>query len=185
MIGLRALVLNPNFLPISIFNMRKKPSTIPVEDAMTRIFAGTCEAVFHYDREILTQNENVDMKWPSVIVRKSSDIVMGSIKKNREFLYYRDHGRCQYCEELITLSAMTIDHVIPQCMGGGSEWTNIVTACGPCNSEKDAQLWKPVRKPYEPNYWQVLKNRRKFPVTIGCNSWRDFIGDWDAEVHLA
>ena len=66
MIGLRALVLNPNFLPISIFNMRKKPSTIPVEDAMTRIFAGTCEAVFHYDREILTQNENVDMKWPSV-----------------------------------------------------------------------------------------------------------------------
>ena len=48
MIGLRTLVLNANYLPVSIFPLQ----TISVEDATTRIFNGNIHAVFDYDRKI-------------------------------------------------------------------------------------------------------------------------------------
>jgi len=59
-------------------------------------------------------------------------------KKVRAAIYSRDNHRCYYCASTFDL---TIDHKVPQVIGGSSHASNLVTACKPCNSAKCA---KPV-----------------------------------------
>lgn len=46
------------------------------------------------------------------------------------------NGLCFYCRMPHTPNELTIDHVIPICQGGPHIITNIVFACGICNSSK-------------------------------------------------
>jgi 5-methylcytosine-specific restriction endonuclease McrA len=182
MLGLRTLVLNNNYMPISLFPLH----TIPAEDAITRVFNGTCRVVADYDRKILTPTH--DIKWPSIVARIDSMRIKEVVRLRRESLYYRDHGRCAYCEKPLTISELTYDHVVPQSQGGGSDWENVVAACPSCNSNKgDARpvgQWTPKWRPYRPTYYQLLAMRRKFPITVDHSSWIDFLGDWEAEIKV-
>jgi 5-methylcytosine-specific restriction endonuclease McrA len=45
---------------------------------------------------------------------------------------------CQYCGH--AAKDLTLDHVIPRRLGGGSEWDNLVTACRRCNARKSDKL---------------------------------------------
>src|SRR5690348_15700631 len=101
MLGLRTLVLNANYAPISLFPLH----TIPAEDAITRVFNGTCDVVAEYDRKILTPN--IDIKWPSIIARNDQMKIKEVVKLRTESLYYRDHGVCAYCERPITINTLT------------------------------------------------------------------------------
>ncbi len=195
MIGLRTLVLNRNYIPISIFPLH----SIPVEDAMTRIFNDTCRVVCNYDRKILTQT--ADLYWASVVARTDNKPIKSGVKLRRESLYYRDHGMCVYCDKPVVLgrmsdrkfahgqsNLMTIDHVIPKSLGGQVTWSNAVTACPSCNAAKGNKRavgkWIPNRKPYKPTYWQLIDIRRTFPIAVDHIDWMQFIGDWKAPVYL-
>lgn len=46
----------------------------------------------------------------------------------------RDGHRCYYCHT--TELPLTVDHVIPQALGGTDDPANLVAACSPCNSGK-------------------------------------------------
>jgi 5-methylcytosine-specific restriction endonuclease McrA len=179
-IGLRTLVLNANYLPISIFPLQ----TIPVEDAVTRVFNGTCNVVLEHNRDILTPNLN--MKWPSVIARIDSSKVLGKVKLSLEALYYRDHGVCMYCEKSLKIHEITCDHVVPKSKGGAYSWDNIVSACSSCNLKKGDHApvgqWKPKQSPYKPSYYQLLNMRRKFPIVVDDHNWMQFLGDWESDV---
>lgn len=179
-IGLRTLVLNYNYMPISLFPLH----TIPAEDAVTRIVNDTCRAVFEYDRSILTPTAK--MRWPSVIARVRPKKIKENVRLSPESLYYRDHGLCMYCEKPITMKEMTCDHVIPESRGGRYEWTNIVSACAECNFAKGAELpvgrWKPRVAPIKPNYYQLLEIRKKFPIVVDHESWIDFLSGWKNDV---
>lgn len=50
----------------------------------------------------------------------------------------RAEGRCQYClmHESFQGATFHIEHVIPQCEGGGSNPENLVLACPGCNLHK-------------------------------------------------
>lgn len=70
----------------------------------------------------------------------------------REGVLRRDRHVCAYCGG----KGDTIDHVLPRSRGGADAWTNLVAACGPCNTRKSNRLpheagmtlrWEP----YEPN----------------------------------
>lgn len=180
LIGLRTLVLNSNYTPISLFPMH----TIPAEDAVCRIFGGSCHVVFDYNRKIRTPN--LDMNWPSVIARNKMLKFKEKVKLRRESLFYRDHGLCAYCEKPLTISRVTYDHVYPKTHGGRHKWDNVVAACIRCNLKKDNSLpvgeWKPRMRPYYPTYWQLLSQRKKFPITIPDKSWTHFFNDWEADV---
>jgi 5-methylcytosine-specific restriction endonuclease McrA len=54
-------------------------------------------------------------------------------KPSRHMVYSRDNHQCQYCGSIKNL---TIDHVMPRSRGGSNSWTNLVTACMPCNTHK-------------------------------------------------
>ena len=180
MLGLRTLVLNASYMPISLLPLH----TVPVEDAVGRIFNKSCHSVFDYDRKILSPN--LDMNWPSVIARNTYINVKNELKLRRESLFYRDHGICVYCEQPITIRELTYDHVIPRREGGQKTWENIVSSCTKCNSLKGNKdpvgIWQPKWWPFKPNYHQLLANRRKFPILIDHKSWEQFFGDWESEV---
>lgn len=177
---LKTLVLNADYMPVSLFPLQ----SIPVQDAVTRVFNGTCHTVLEYDVPILTPT--VKMNWPSVIARNKTDRFTGKVTLTDQSLYYRDHGICMYCERKLTLHETTIDHVIPRSKGGNSDWTNVVIACSMCNYRKGNKLpvgeWKPKRNPYKPTYDQLLFAVRRFPITVYHNSWVPFLGKWNAEI---
>jgi 5-methylcytosine-specific restriction endonuclease McrA len=181
-IGLRTLVLNANYMPVSIFPLH----TIPAEDAVTRIINGTCRPVFEYDRNIKTPT--IKMNWPSVVARVDTDGIRETLKLTDQALYYRDHGVCMYCERELRLHEVTCDHVVPKSRGGKFSWDNIVTACADCNLKKgDAApvgMWRPKVMPFKPSYYQLLNVRRKFPIEIDDRNWMQFLGDWEADVIL-
>ncbi len=60
-----------------------------------------------------------------------------SIKFSRRNVFDRDKNQCQYCGKKFHKDFLSMDHVIPRSRGGPSSFTNIVTACKPCNAFKD------------------------------------------------
>ena len=52
-------------------------------------------------------------------------------------LFRRDQNVCAFCGEEYGHDHLTRDHVVAQSRGGKDVWTNVVTACGPCNRRKD------------------------------------------------
>jgi 5-methylcytosine-specific restriction endonuclease McrA len=45
-------------------------------------------------------------------------------------------GVCHWCRRSLTADEVTADHLIPRHAGGKTTHTNIVAACGPCNSSR-------------------------------------------------
>jgi len=84
------------------------------------------------------------------------------IRFSRENVYIRDGHRCQYCMDKFHPKDLTLDHVVPASKGGGKDWTNIVTACRPCNQEKANQTLEEAqislrRLPFEPKWLPSLR----------------------------
>lgn len=180
-IGLRTLVLHPDYSPVNMFPLY----TIPVEEAIVRVIKGNATCVQEHDRKILTRSRS-DLYWPSVVVNKKTYRKRDEIQLKHETLYYRDHGLCAYCENPLTPSNITCDHVMPQSKGGPHDWTNVVASCKVCNAAKDNHLprgkWAPKFKPFKPSVYQLIENRKKFPIVVDDDHWIDFIGPWQGRV---
>jgi len=85
---------------------------------------------------------------------------------NRE-LFRRDEHLCLYCGREYPEHMLTRDHVQPLSLGGRDCWSNVVSACKPCNHAKGARRPEEARMPllavpYVPNRaeYLVLSNRR-------------------------
>lgn len=189
-LGIRTLVLNADYQPI---NLVPNPQTIPVEDAITRVYNGTCHVVAEYDRFIKTQNPDLQMKFPAVIARNQMLTRQEEVNFTREYLYYRDHGKCAYSGRPLSLKEghpdyITIDHVYPQHLGGRTTWDNVVASHSSLNHAKGGALpkgeWKPKVIPRAPTYWELVASRRNFPVLIDHESWKEFLYDWVGEIKL-
>jgi 5-methylcytosine-specific restriction endonuclease McrA len=58
---------------------------------------------------------------------------------NRDVIVKRDNSTCQYCSRALSKSDITIDHIIPKCKGGKSNFYNCVICCKSCNGLKSHQ----------------------------------------------
>jgi len=63
---------------------------------------------------------------------------MSVSKRLRYEVLRRDNHQCRYCGGAAPEVPLTVDHVIPVALGASNEPSNLVTACGPCNSGKSA-----------------------------------------------
>ena len=88
------------------------------------------------------------------------------IKLDNTALFERDKKICAYCGERFKTSDLTRDHVIPTSKGGRDVWTNVVTSCSPCNTQKsnkfvDGKNIKLLYVPYKPcrSEMLILANR--------------------------
>ena len=82
-------------------------------------------------------------------------------------LFLRDGQMCMYCGRQYAEHMLTRDHVRPLSQGGRDCWSNVVTACKPCNHAKGARTPEQagmilLAVPFVPNRaeYLVLSNRR-------------------------
>ena len=76
------------------------------------------------------------VKMPAVIRLLGSVGRKKVVKFSRINVLTRDNFTCQFCGDKKPMKELNYDHVVPRSKGGKTEWTNIVTACYPCNSKK-------------------------------------------------
>ncbi|MBL8668236.1 MAG: HNH endonuclease [Rhodospirillales bacterium] len=175
-----ALVLNADFRPLSYFPL----SLWSWQEAVKAVFMRRVHVLSEYDRKVRSPSQ--EMALPSVIVLKQYVPASRRPAFTRFNVFLRDRFTCQYCGEALPAERLTFDHVIPRVRGGRTEWTNVVTACEPCNLSKghrlprDSGVW-PLHPPYQPSTWELQESGRGFPPNHLHESWRDYLY-WDTEL---
>lgn len=121
------LVLNANFEPINVCNIRR---------AIGLILAERANLVLNGRGELKTVSRSYPI--PSVIrLQKMVSRPRPRNKMTRREVFRRDKFTCQYCGRKV--SELTIDHVVPRHMGGKHIWTNVVASCPSCNHHKGSR----------------------------------------------
>ncbi len=178
------LVLNRNFQPINIVTVRK---------ALVMMVSGTVEAL---DREYqaytmldwleqLPENDDDVVGTPTRRVRAPRLVICTTfgkplslkVKFTRSNIFRRDNYICQYCRRRYLSHELNIDHVFPRSRGGEHCWSNVVTSCLPCNTQKRDRtpdeagmpLLKQPKSPMWPLGGELLKARRRYP------EWEPFL----------
>ena len=167
---LRVLELNADFIPLNLVPL----SVISVQVAFKKIVEGTAVPVkFYENRYIHTPTTRYQI--PSVIILREYKHLKKYAKWSKSNIKLRDEYRCQYCGKRFSEKSLTIDHVIPRKDGGKHSWTNSVTACKPCNARKSHHReMKPIRKPYQPNYYELAKKMMKHKK-VDTTEWKDYL----------
>lgn len=173
------LVLNQGMMPINIITWQR---------AFTLISKDKVEIIEVYDDKIF-QTFGEAFKAPCVIRLKyfmfphhNVDFYQPFTRQN---VWERDHGKCQYCGELISRNKFTFDHVIPKSRGGLTNWKNIVCSCLRCNNRKSNKTPSEAgmilrQKPFAPliargYYEDVMKKLQKMSKILNNQKWRDYI----------
>jgi 5-methylcytosine-specific restriction endonuclease McrA len=166
--SLPVLVLNANFEPIHVCDVRR---------AIGLILSDKASLVLNGRGEIKTVSRAYPL--PSVI-RLEKMVVRPRvrIKLTRREVFRRDNFTCQYCGR--HMNDLTIDHVIPRHMGGRHIWTNVVTACAPCNHRKGGRtveearmhLLRPAKEPPASASYVFGRHLADFA------EWEPFITGW-------
>ena len=147
------LALNSSFEPLTM---------VPLKRALRLVIDGKAEIV-EADRDRTVRSEHIAMPRPAVIRLRKFVHVPRRFRRQvtNTFLFARDSYRCQYCGrfswELRHRESLTRDHVIPISRGGLNVWTNVVTACSPCNTRKANHLVREIgmqllHQPVEPHF---------------------------------
>lgn len=113
------------------------------KDAISDVFVGRAEVVEEHE-DMFIGLVGGSMPLPKVVRFKRGVPVAKFHKKitlhfNREVLFDRDNGTCQYCKKTLTRAEFTIDHVLPRSRGGKTDWENCVISCHRCNNAKGNQ----------------------------------------------
>ena len=124
MIQAPVLVLNQNYQPLNICNVRR---------AMVLVGLGKAELMANGRGDIRTVSASFAV--PSVI-RLVYMVKQPIIRRrlSRRAIFYRDNFVCQYCGA--KGKTLTLDHIVPRSRGGTHEWDNVVSACVQCNHRK-------------------------------------------------
>lgn len=160
------LLLNASFEPLHV---------IPLRRAMGLVVAGKVDVVANGDGEIHSATQS----FPIPAVLRLRYMVRVPFRQNialsRRAVLIRDQRRCQFthCDR----TASTVDHVIPRSRGGEHVWTNVVAACGPCNTRKGSRSladlgWALKQRPVAPRGTVVLLS------SAGVHTVPDAWADW-------
>jgi 5-methylcytosine-specific restriction endonuclease McrA len=118
------LVLNANFEPINVCDMRRAMGLIMAE-----------KAILVLNGRGMIRSVNTILQRPSVIrLQKMVNRPRPQLKMTRREIFRRDNFTCQYCGR--RLPDLTVDHVTPRHLGGRHIWSNVVAACPSCNHRK-------------------------------------------------
>lgn len=162
------LVLNANFEPINVCNIRR---------AVGLVISGKAMLVLNGRGEIRTVSRSYPR--PSIIrLERMVKRPRPRVKLTKREILRRDDYTCQYCG--LRSSSLTIDHVIPRHMGGEHRWENLVTACPSCNHRKGGRtldqsqmrlLHPPKEPPTNANY--IFARHLKDNI-----EWLPFVEGW-------
>ena len=175
-----ALVLNADFRPLSYYPL----SLWSWQDTIKAVFLDRVNIVSEYDKVV--RSPSFEFRLPSVVSLKTYVKPSRTPAFTRFNVFLRDRFHCQYCGGDFATNVLTFDHVVPKSRGGRTSWTNVVTACSPCNLLKGNRLLQESAMrlqcaPIEPTTQLLQENGRAFPPGYLHESWRDFLY-WDSEL---
>ncbi len=164
------LALNASFEPLTL---------VPARRAVRLVLDRKAE-ILEVDEGKRFRSEHDDLPCPTVIRLVRYVHVPRRFRRQvtNTFLFARDDYACQYCgrhrSELKGRQFLTRDHVLPISQGGGNVWSNVVTACSPCNNRKGNQTPQGARMPLrsvpgEPNHVHLVWAVRR--VTAKQAKW--------------
>ncbi len=162
------LVLNANYEPLNVCNMRR---------AIGLVLTGKATMVLDGRGQIHSVSES--FACPSVIrLERMIRRPRPRVKLSKTEVFRRDNYTCQYCGQYTPVP--TVDHVIPRRLGGSHSWENLVTACAACNHQKGGRTLKSAnmilrRQPMAPPASARYIFARYLPKNL---DWVDFIEGW-------
>ena len=198
----RVLVLNKHYMALRVIDVKRAFSLLFKEQAEVI----SCEegSYFNYDfdswrqlgemQSTFAENShdwistvNFDIAVPRIIRLLFYDrLPRKPVKLNRRNIYARDRNNCQYCGRKFPLPELSIDHVVPRSLGGGSTWENLVCACTKCNVKKGGRTpqqahMKLTTKPVMPKRNPVINVHLKHHR---YKSWKQFLDNayWSVEL---
>ncbi len=173
------LILNADGSPLSIVPL----SAIAWQDAVTMEWLDRADVIASYS-DWIVRSPSIELEVPAIMMLREFAKVSRVIKYSRYNVFLRDGFGCQYCDYdgSTRLHTLTIDHVTPRHRGGTTHWKNVVTCCPTCNFEKaHFDHMVPKRRPYHPDYWDMVELRKKFPIAVPHRSWVEWLG-WDMKL---
>jgi 5-methylcytosine-specific restriction endonuclease McrA len=171
------LVLNSNYEPLNVCNMRR---------AIALMLLGKAEVL--QQRDIPLATIRGEQSAPSVLkMRYQVRRPMPQLRLSRHSILARDNYTCQYCG---SKKELTIDHVLPRWAGGPHTWDNLVACCRRCNLKKGDKTpaqahMKLARKPKRPHFIPYLS----LPLYLkaqGREDWRMYLPyfeEFDSEAY--
>jgi 5-methylcytosine-specific restriction endonuclease McrA len=169
MVDSAVLVLNQNYEPLNVCNIRR---------AFVLLDHGKAEMLEEGDGFL--RSARAAFPRPSVIrliymIRRPRP----QMRLTRREVFQRDQYMCMYCGE--QGKDLTIDHVVPRYRGGRHTWENLVSACKRCNHRKAGRTpqearMRLIREPFHPraSAFYVF-----YPYLDVEQSWRKFIPGWE------
>ncbi len=165
------LLLNADATPVSILPL----STISWEEAI-RYLVSNKATVLEWHDDWIVHSASWNTRVPAVMMLHEFQKKKTTARYTKHNVFLRDNYQCQYCGVNVNKRSATLDHVIPQSRGGLSTWENSVCACGPCNSAKgNGNKFKPLVKPWRPNYFQLAERRKRLGWDHIHPSWKYYL----------
>ncbi len=166
----KTLLLNVWYFPLRV---------LAWQDAVKMIYEGTVDVLAEYDEVI--RSPSTTWMMPAVVrLRRSVNRRQSGVKFSRMNVYQRDRFTCQYCGQRFGWGDLTYDHLVPRSRGGRTEFSNIVTACKPCNARKghrtsDEAGMFPLHAPRQPASLSLAP-----PIVHGVSpvEWEPFLGPY-------
>lgn len=161
----KVLVLNQNYEPLSVCNVKR---------AIILIYLKKAECVVSKNGKLI-RGEKISFEVPSIIrILRYIKFRPFDVPLTRKNVLKRDGYQCQYCGT--REGPMTVDHIIPKTRGGKDEWTNLVCACVKCNNKKGNRTLKEagmklLKKPRKPTRFHLMFARTKLPDS----RWKKFL----------
>lgn len=152
----------------------------PWQEVVKAVFLDRVTVVATYD--VGVRSPGMIFPLPSVISLKQYQPLAAKTPAFTRFnVFLRDYFTCQYCGNRFPTQELTFDHVVPRCLGGKTNWENVVTACISCNHRKGRKLLKDLKGmrlrnvPKEPTNAKLQHNAKSFPPRYLHESWRDYV----------
>ncbi len=131
--GQDVLVLNQNYEPLNVCHTHR---------AVILLITGKAEIVV--DSRGYINAPTARFPRPSVIrLAHQVQRPRPKLKLTRRAVFRRDNFTCQYCG--VQSHHLTIDHIIPRYRSGPHVWSNVVSACPPCNRRKGGKTLAEAR----------------------------------------
>ena len=164
----RTLVLNADYRPLSTWPL----SVVSAQDAVSTVWRDRADVVETW-KDAFFHSPSIIMPIPKVTALRTYAPISANPKFCRRSILLRDKFRCQYCGGRFESHDLTLDHVIPRAAGGKTEWTNILSACIPCNKVKRDRLpnysgrrahgdMRPLKPPRQPTTAELLRAGLEF-----------------------
>jgi 5-methylcytosine-specific restriction endonuclease McrA len=161
------LVLNSDYEPLNICNVRR---------AMNLVFGGKVDIL--HENSLILHTVAMEFRSPSV-VRLKCHIKRPhpQLRLSRRSILARDNYTCQYCGH--SGHDLTVDHIIPKRLNGGTTWENLVCCCKKCNTKKGDKTLSQMgfvlpQQPRKPKYVPFI-SLTKFIAGAKNDIWRDYL----------